>query len=80
MKRQLAVFLILGSVVILLLEAPSAVLAVSRALRGPYPELERTSPLPRRVSILPALRRVRTSRETTSSSESPGHPLFLAEN
>ena len=39
MKREVVVFLVLGSFVISLLEAPSAFTSVARAWNGPYPEL-----------------------------------------
>ena len=39
MKREVVVFLVLGSFVISLLEAPSAFTSVTRAWNGPYPEL-----------------------------------------
>ena len=84
MKREVVVFLVLGSVVISLLEAPSALLSLTRAWNGPYPECRAESPAalsttlpaapgPRASSFEPASRR--SARAITPALYSPQGPL-----
>ena len=72
MKREVVVFLVLGSVVISLLEAPSALLSVTRAWNGPYPECRAQGPETPPVTI-PAV-----FGPSASSFEPVNHDSFRA--
>ena len=52
MKREVVVFLVLGSCVISFLEGPSALTSVMRAWNGPYPECASERSISREVEPL----------------------------
>ncbi len=94
MKREVTVFLVLGSCVIFLLEFRAAVTSVTRALHGPYPAAQRsqTATIPAlRAMISPGILFHPASSEprvpqangkslATSSSNDPSYLPSLAEN
>ena len=83
-------FLVVGSFVILFLEAPSAMASVGRALRGPYPEptpdtateTARTSRVSSRedLTVLPLETLVRPVEAGTPMTGTPEILPSLAEN